>query len=457
MTDFSWEQLITRIEEGDVVPVVGRDVLQVIANNKKTMLYDYFAMRLATELDVKKVLRASNPLNAVVGTYLENGGELPDVYVRLRRIVRAAAAEIEVPKSLKKLAAIQPFELFVTTTFDPMLELALNKVRFNGARGARPLSFALDRTDDVTDDLLASGTPIIFHLLGRSDAPPFAVTDEDMLEFVHSLQSDTRYPKRLLDELDEKFLLIIGNDFDDWLARFFIRSAKRERIYMARSRSDFVADERVRKGHALRTFLQRFGKSMKIFTTGGPIDFIDALYEKWMEEHGGSASEAPPEGPPPAAATLPAVVPGCIFISYAHDDVALAQEVRARLDNAKFDVWFDSRLTGGSRFASRIQQAIDQCAVFMPLISKQSLTDARRDFRLEWDQALALARKGSPDLPFITPVAIDDTRYKDPRLPDVFNNLTWERLNDEFPRKEFVMQLRETVRRYRLASMGQTA
>ena len=75
----------------------------------------------------------------------------------------------------------------------------------------------------------------MFQLFGRASASPdYVICDEDVLEFLNALQDKARQPRRLLDELARSHLLLIGSGLSDWLARFFIRIAKRQPLSMKR-------------------------------------------------------------------------------------------------------------------------------------------------------------------------------------------------------------------------------
>ena len=104
----------------------------------------------------------------------------------------------------------------------PPLELPSDlEPRVDGShRGAR---YSLELPAEIADLEM----PVVYHLLGRvSPMQDYVVTEEDALEFVHSLQA-SGLPVNLLDAFDEKPLLIIGCSFPGWLVRFFIRAARR--------------------------------------------------------------------------------------------------------------------------------------------------------------------------------------------------------------------------------------
>lgn len=68
----------------------------------------------------------------------------------------------------------------------------------------------------------------MYHLLGRvSAAPTYVLSDEDLLEFICGLQSEHLAPEKLFHELEHSHLLLIGVNFSNWLARLFLRMAKR--------------------------------------------------------------------------------------------------------------------------------------------------------------------------------------------------------------------------------------
>ena len=63
------------------------------------------------------------------------------------------------------------------------------------------------------------GSSAVFHLMGRLSGTPhtFAVTREDTLEFMESLQS--RPPGFLFDKLRDADLLFLGSPLSGWLSR----------------------------------------------------------------------------------------------------------------------------------------------------------------------------------------------------------------------------------------------
>ena len=123
------------------------------------------------------------------------------VYAALKTVA-AEAETLPIPEPLLQLASIRPLQLFVSTTFDSSLARALNEKRFGGNSKTRAFAHAPNEAEDLPADLKTLGVPVVYHLLGKLSATPaYAVTQEDVIEFFHSLQSDTRRPVQLFHEL----------------------------------------------------------------------------------------------------------------------------------------------------------------------------------------------------------------------------------------------------------------
>ncbi len=118
-----------------------------------------------------------------------------------------------------------------------------------------------------------------------------------------------------------------------------------------------------------------------------------------------------------------------IFLSYASQDAPAAQRVCDALRTAGLEVWFDqSELRGGDAWDAAIRKQVNECALFVPLISAN--TDARSEgyFRREWNLAVNRMLDIADDQPFLLPVVIDDTPETMARVPDRFRERQWTRL-----------------------------
>ncbi|MCU0806348.1 MAG: SIR2 family protein, partial [Burkholderiales bacterium] len=169
LDDDAWDDLLSFIEEKRVVPIIGPELLEVETPGGPRLLYEWIAERLADKLGVDTAaLPKPLTLNDVVCWYLAARGRREEAYARIRGIMRDAA--FAPPLALRQLAAIADFDLYVTTTFDPLLEQAINEVRFAGAQSAEVVAYAPNRVADLPAERERLQRPVVYHLLGRLSA-----------------------------------------------------------------------------------------------------------------------------------------------------------------------------------------------------------------------------------------------------------------------------------------------
>jgi TIR domain/SIR2-like domain len=447
-----WDQLLQLIDEGRVVPVVGQDLLKLDEKSGSKLLYPYLAERLAEYFDISSDdLPEGGELNEVACRYLAQGSQIEDVYPALKTIAATLDA-MAVPEPLLQLAAIRPLQLFVTTTFDALLTRALNDVRFGGSAKTRVLAYAPTESEDLPGDLKSGGLPTVYHLLGKLSATPaYAVTQEDTVEFFHSLQSDTRRPQLLFDELNRKSLLIVGSRLSGWLARFFMRMAKRQRL-SAGGKTDYIADSTLSSDANLVLFLRHFSRGTKIFRGGGAIEFVNELHTRWMERH------------PQAETSIEEAIPatphrdtGAVFLSYASENRDAVIAIKDALEAVGVDVFFDKEeLQAGDAWEAKLRRSVSECSLFIPIISRDTLTAHRRFFRVEWNLAIDEAQKApfTAEGGFLLPVVIDDTRVDDPGIPPKFQSTQWRALPGGRPTKEFVERVQLLYRNHQKSLTG---
>ena len=184
LDDDAWDDLLSFIEERRVIPIVGPELLQVATDRGPRLLYDWLAEKLAVRLNVDAAsLPQPYTLNDVVCWFLAARGRREEAYVRVRSILKDA--NFEPPQALRHLAAITDFDLFVSTTFDPLLEGAINLQRFGGAPTTEVLSYSPNRVTDLPSERDRLQRPVVYHLFGRvSASPTYVISDEDLLEFI---------------------------------------------------------------------------------------------------------------------------------------------------------------------------------------------------------------------------------------------------------------------------------
>ena len=135
-----------------------------------------------------------------------------------------------------------------------------------------------------------------------------------------------------------------------------------------------------------------------------------------------------------------------VFISYAREDLAAVQRLKAGLDAAGIRTWFDmDRLEGGDDYDRKIRKNIASCSYFVPVISQATERRLEAYFRREWSYALDRTRNMADDAIFILPVCIDATDPRAARVPDRFKAVHITQLAGGEPTPEFVRRLKELL------------
>ena len=416
------EELLDFVEQRRVVPIIGADLMMVQHGGREVLLQQLIAEKL---VDVLEIARDSLPealtIDDVVASYLDRREPAERIYSRIQFVMNGL--DIAPPEPLYKLARIPAFQLFVTTNFDDLLERAVKEVRGNEAQS---LIYTGNEQNDLPCPLGELEHSLVYHLFGKVSSlrNAYAVTEEDTLEFMCALQSDGKRPKRLFDALRDRHLLLIGCNFPDWLARFFIRTARCERLSVQTGGMQFMADPHMSEDKNLVLFLRHFSRSTEIFSSS-PAQFVDELYAGWMRRQSAGGASSPVGAP-----QLP-MQRGAVFISYASEDRDAALKIRDALESSGLPVWLDvHRLEGGDDYERKIHDHVQACGFFMPIISCHTQTREHRFFRKEWRWSVDRAEGFDDNDPFILPVAIDETTEKADRLPEKFRRVQWMRLPD---------------------------
>jgi hypothetical protein len=359
---FDWDELLELVVERKVIPIVGKELLVVSIDGHETLLEQHLAGRLAEALGVERErLSPRFGINEVAVAYVEGGGRPGKIYPRLKTIVEERP--LPAPEPLRQLAAITDFKLFVSTTFDSLLATALDLERYAGEPRTRRLAFSTHSSiQDLPCEAASLAEAHVFQVFGRLSAyGDYAVTDEDTLEFLHALQSEARQPKILFDELKNNPLLFLGCSYPDWLARFFVRTLANQRLLPAEG-AKFVVDSQVHGDLNLALFLRQC--KTEIDPSGEAAAFVSELLRRWQELRPPAHQE---EAQHAAASGMPA---GAIFLSFASEDREGARNLKAALESAGLDVWFDERsIPPGASWDREIQVNIRRCALFVPLLS----------------------------------------------------------------------------------------
>jgi len=424
-----WDELLAQIEAGEIIPVVGPELLTVLVEGRETPLYQVLAERLLAKYGLVAStgapesepaagattvsLRPHHELNdAVCALVAQRGRRVQDLYRPINDLLKAlleAPAESSL-RALRTLASVSGFRLFVTTTPDDLLARAIDAERHSGMAKTDHIVFAPKLASGTLSDVPekpSSAYTAVCYLFGKASPSPFvfAIHDEDTLEFIHTLQiNGGEAMKRLFSELRQQNLLLIGCNFADWLSRFFIRVSNTQRLADNRSKREFLIEQSSESSGSLTLFLERFSPDTWVFP-GAAREFVAELSRRWQERHPRAVprTDEVTEAAPPRAR-----VEETFFISYSRTDLAAARQIFAGLQTIGADVaWFDkSDLKPGDDWEQKIRNAINGCYLFLPLVSANTETREEGFFREEWTLASERSRR-IQGRKFIVPIVVD--------------------------------------------------
>ncbi|MDP2103674.1 MAG: toll/interleukin-1 receptor domain-containing protein [Candidatus Gracilibacteria bacterium] len=394
-----WRSLTRDIHAGQVIPVIGPELVTIATEDGLQMpLYRHLAIELARELKV--VLPPEQPptLNAVACAWVLSGKSGKAMYDELRELVDS----LETPpsQSLLDLASITDFSLFISSTFDPLMGLALQQTCPGFLPERNSLKFHPNNPQDLP---LQMPAPFLYHILGTHNTyPDFVVWEEDYIEYVCGLLEKQDNLRVLFEQLRNKDLLLIGSPFNDWIVRFFLRIAKGKRLSEPRNqgRQDYVAQDPSGISHPTIFFFEQQVGSTRIIP-GDPRSFAAELALQWRERRGSALKGD-------ILSRMTEDMPrGAVFISYSRDDLDVAQELACSLMAAQIPVWLDKkRLDEGHNYERALEYAVkNDASFFISLISKATESDGNRFVHTERAWA---AQRHIDGFVFYIPVLIDE-------------------------------------------------
>lgn len=427
MKEPAWRRLLDQIRDGLVIPVVGPQLLSIGDRGSRSLqavvaehllrIYDQPlpALGLPRFRELNEVVMMLGQAEVDGEPLVRNPQDLyGDVHDAIRRL--ADGGEPPTPPALEQLAQISDFRLYVTLTPDDLLARSLRRRRAVSEVVHSPELSASAVRDLPADWRDGSGEAHLLYLFGKScPAPLFAISDEDVLEYAHSMVAGGGHvPARFFGELQQHNLLLIGCNFPDWLSRLFLRITNKSRLSASKRKREWLI-EPVDPTAPLVTFLKAYSRDTEVLSEIAPADFVAELHRRWQER---TRSEQPATTAGPARIEAPAA--GTVFfVSYSRKtDRSRAEMLVRSLRDIGVDereIWFDRQdIEPGDDFGQRILDGIDSCRYFLPLVSEAA---DRRDegfFFREW--RAANERNEAMNRSFVHPLIVDPDyapeRYK---------------------------------------------
>ena len=414
LDDASWNELLSRISEGEVIPVVGPGAVTFGAGDE--LLYPWLSERLPAELDLT-LNQPARDLQEVVDAQRAKNQPVERIYKRLYKIVEDPG--LRPGRTLAGLAAIEGFPLFISTTFDPLLVRAVESASAGGKPEERRSASSLRGAwTDIPQEIGKLQYPFVYQILGRAEpVRDFVVWDDDVLYFLLKLDQQLPQLPKLSEALQKSHILVLGLSFSDWVLRFFVQVIKRQRLSELAGSELYIFDQLdPQERNKVVVYFSRLTKQIRVMPKD-PREFIKELFARWRAKH------PAPTGDPylmNKAHREKHSAPGCIFVSYASPDLEIARYVVNQLQEAGCLVWFDKeQLTIGQDWKEELREAVEErCGLFLSLISGQ--TSARHDGYNIYERNLAAKRRDTfaNNAVFYLPMRIDEVPTDKPLIPD---------------------------------------
>ena len=317
---------------------------------------------------------------------------------KLLHLLDEAFGQSYEPRAIHRLLARLPAPLvIVTTNYDDLMEKAFAEIgRPLDTIAATGMAHESDEWSMTASDgrqQLLHGSRIGFELaerpvlvkvkgsVGRGDTPSrYIITEEDELDQVSRLGGAALLPQSLQPAISSRSFLFLGHSLGDWSIRMLLRTLdwRKSRRSWAILRAPSEIDIPlwgIRQAKVLDLDVNEFAEQLT----------KQADLPRWK------ASEQ-----------------GFIYLSFSTEDLAVARAFAAHLADVGLSTLLDFRAISPrddpGRQREELQRAIDNCDIFIPIISSRG--NSQRSMDADWTAAVrAHMHKGHPA---ILPILVDD-------------------------------------------------
>lgn len=377
-----WGRLLNEINDMNVIPVIGADLLVAPKYNEEAQcsenlhqqIVSYIAKRtgvdsrprtfsqLVHDREFRYVVK-DNPdqIYSLIDQILSNTKEVKEICWQPSPM-------------LKDLLGTKKFPFVITTSFTPLVYDVMKELWGD----VTSLVFNNDPKESMKEgvgDIKSFNditSPTVYYMFGKYGSKPnsYVVTDSDMMNFCSSWMRCEGVPDKLTEALKKKTLLILGNNYSDWLFRFI--------WYCLRNKTEKMKSDVIVQESAEQSFIQ-FMERLQTFFQKDPAEFIRRIKED--VDNRDDSNKA-------ISYTYD------VFISYSRTDIEFAEKISKSLKAKGLKVWFDKEsIPGGHDWKNNIEIGISGSKLFLPVltknIEKESITP--HEYREEWNLAARLA------------------------------------------------------------------
>ncbi len=409
MKERHWNSLVTSIQHGQSILVLGREIPAKMDSGARASdidMYEAMTTKLVAELEEDGRHILGDTLPAVAQQYEDADGFGAHT-------LRALAEKFYkspnfIPSQTHAALAALPFSLILTTCQDDLLSRALKDV------GKNPIVSRYNLRGDKRDNPeivfpLSPQFPLVFHLFGDAQQPASLVLSEnDLLDFLIAIISERPpLPNSLIRSLKKvgQSFLFVGFGIKNWYLRVLLKVLVR--VLGLNRTGEAIATEPLRglseKDREQTVLFYQRGTRIEV-EDADISDFLSELSRR-IEAEGGILEQVFPSGPRPR-----------VFISYAREDSDLAAKVFDALQKSGFEPWFDKEsLTGGDLWNERIQEELDATdftlVLYTPALCTKIDSYVNKEINLARQRALYV--RGSFLIPLRTTEISSENRIKE--------------------------------------------
>lgn len=435
-----WNDLIDAVMDGRVIPVIGPDFLvddELDNMGNINNLHQQIVDILTSAYGIESSPRSFSQLVYDKDFLYETNSDKDAIYMLINQILSQAVEENQLRPShtLQKLLLLRKFPFVITTSFTPVVEIAMKAAW--PEKEVRILQFRNDPAYDLTvgkgdiESELDMETPTVYYMFGKHcDEPRYVVTDLDMMDFCRRwIAGGSNVPRVLSEAMKKRYLLVLGNNYSDWLFRFIWYSMRPTTEIM---KSSLMVNDNM--DPSLMEFLVR----LQTFIEKDP-HFVVSEIERRVSERLELLKKN----------KIGQQYDTDVFISYSRRDSEIADKVYHALTEIGIRVWYDSYdIPGGADWKKAFLKGVRNTRLFIPILSNNVAKEYMQphEYRDEWRLAASMARKmGGVD--FIWPLAERgfDFYSEHNSLPKEFHekNASWYTIADDF--KAYAKEVKITI------------
>lgn len=416
MKDVIWSSLISSLQSGQCVLVLGPDIEAEPMDNpnadiENTSLRDVFCQYLAKQLEDENQKIGEMVLFAVAQQFYDSPAlstvNLKNIAAQFFRDARYR------PGPQHHQLAQCPFSIVLTTCHDDLFNKALIE------NNKKPSKYWYHYRGEPRDNKELDGipdhkNPALYHLFGALDEPnSLVLTENDLLDFViHVISSRPKLPDSLRSALRNKTFLFFGFGIRHWYLRVLLKLI----VHSLEFSGGSVALESLSALNATEkeqtVLFYKRGSRIEVVDMDGHT-FTNELLER-LERAGGYHG-----------ASTRSTRRVQVFISYERSDSDLAKNLYDHLPKEQFDVCLDTQfLEGGDNWNSKLEDQIKSCDYFLILNSNNLKTKQVGYVNKELVLALDQQKYHQSWMTFIIPLLVDGMSANDGN-PDLkpFNQL----------------------------------